>query len=163
MLNEDLIRLTRRQLTSPLVFRLSALKILPMVFFAGIRVVQCDEHLCEVRLRYSWLVRNPFRSTFWAVLGMAAELATGALLVAFTRNQTPKVSFILVAEQGNFFKKGRGRMRFICNHSGKVRQAVLTAMQDHEKHEIKLPVRALNADGELIAEMEFTWVLQQRH
>ncbi len=162
-LNEETITRTRGQLLNRHLFRLYALKVLPMVYLAGIRVTQCNDELCEVRMKYSWIVRNPFKSTFWAVLGMAAEMASGALFVAYTRDQQPKISFILIAQEGKFHKKARGKMRFVCNHTAQVREAVLQAMGDRERHEIQVPVRSLNEEGELLAEMQFTWVLQQRN
>lgn len=136
--------------------------MLPMGFLSGMRIAQLDDELCEVHLRYSWLIKNPFRSTFWAVLGMAAEMSTGALLVSYTRNQPQRVSFILIENEAKYYKKGRGKMRFICNYSAQVKQIIQKAISDVEKHEIQLPVSVLNASGELISEMSFKWMVQQR-
>lgn len=136
--------------------------MLPMGFLSGMRIAQLDDELCEVHLSYSWLIKNPFRSTFWAVLGMAAEMSTGALLVSYTRNQLQRISFILIENEAKYYKKGRGKMRFICNYSAQVKEVVQQAISDDEKHEIQLPVRVMNATGELISEMSFTWVVQRR-
>jgi hypothetical protein len=162
MLDQTQIIATRKKFLNPVFFRGFMLKMLPMGFLSGMRIAQLDDELCEVRLTYSWLIKNPFRSTFWAVLGMAAEMSTGALLVSYTRNQPDRISFILIENEAKYYKKGRGKMRFICNYSAQVKQTVLQAMKDNEKHEIQLPVRVLNASGELIAEMSFTWVVERR-
>jgi hypothetical protein len=68
----------------------------------------------------------------------------------------------LTENEAQYYKKGRDRMRFVCNHSAQVRKTVEQAMEDGEKHHLKLPVRVLNEEGELISEMAFTWVVQRR-
>ena len=54
---------------------------LPSVWWCGVRVKSVDEKSCLVKVRHSWINQNPFKSMFWAVQGMAAELTTGILLM----------------------------------------------------------------------------------
>ena len=39
-------------------------------------IVHVDEELSQVSTRLTFLTKNPFRSTYFAVLSMAAELST---------------------------------------------------------------------------------------
>jgi hypothetical protein len=71
----------QKTLTSPFKFRLLMLKQIPMNYLAGVRIKSLTDSRCEVTLKHRWLVQNPFRSTFWAVLGMAAEMASGAMVM----------------------------------------------------------------------------------
>ena len=62
-------------------FRLLLFKILPMGFLSGMRIKELNDEKCIVTVPYKWINKNPFKSTFWAVLGMAAEMSSGALIV----------------------------------------------------------------------------------
>jgi hypothetical protein len=50
---------------------------LPSVWWCGIRVTKIDHISCQVKVVHRWINQNPFKSMFWAVQGMAAELSTG--------------------------------------------------------------------------------------
>ncbi len=47
---------------------------LPSVYWLGIRVKSISEDTCTVKVKHRWINQNPFKSLFWAVQGMAAEL-----------------------------------------------------------------------------------------
>ena len=53
---------------------------LPAAWLTGVRLTLIDEDKCEVKVRFKWINQNPYRSMFWSVQGMAAELTTGMLL-----------------------------------------------------------------------------------
>ena len=61
----------------PFKFKLYMLSKLPSAFFSGVRVVHADEYACAVKVPYKWFSQNPFRSTYFACLSMAAEMSTG--------------------------------------------------------------------------------------
>ena len=63
----------------PVKFRIFLFTKLPAAYFAGVRVRELDEKKCMVTVPYKWLSQNPFRSTYFACLSMAAEMSTGAL------------------------------------------------------------------------------------
>ena len=66
---------------SPTFITFYTLLKLPAAFFTGVRVKSIDKKECIVRVRLNFMNKNPFRSMFWAVQGMAAELSTGALIM----------------------------------------------------------------------------------
>ena len=69
---------------------------LPMVWLAGIRVVVFERNYCEAKVKHRWINQNPFKSMFWAVQGMAAELTTGVLLMQEIQSSNQKISMLVV-------------------------------------------------------------------
>ena len=49
---------------------------------------------------------------FWAVQGMAAELATGALVMSSISKSGVKVSMLVATNNARFDKKATGRITF---------------------------------------------------
>ena len=58
---------------------------LPAAWLTGVRVSVINDLKCEVKVRFRWINQNPFRSMYWAVQGMAAELTTGMLVIHLAR------------------------------------------------------------------------------
>ena len=54
---------------------------LPSAYFCGIKVKSITEEKSMVTVKHRWINQNPFKSMFWAVQGMAAELSTGILVM----------------------------------------------------------------------------------
>jgi len=67
---------------NPFLFRFFLLTRLPAAFLAGLRLELITPARAVVKLRYQFLTKNPFRSTYFACLGMAAEMSTGLLAYA---------------------------------------------------------------------------------
>lgn len=135
---------------------------LPMGFLSGMRIIELNENQCSVSLKYKWLNKNPFRSAFWAVMGMAAEMTSGALLVRYTHKQKPSISMLVAGQSGKFYKKGVGKMHFICESGQAIKTAVAQAAETGEAVEVTCPVKGYNAEKELICEFEFTWSMKAR-
>ena len=76
----------------PLKFRFFLLSKLPSAFFTGVRIRDVDERKCIVTVPFKWFTKNPFRSTYFACLGMAAEMSTGALCMIHLFKRQPPVS-----------------------------------------------------------------------
>ena len=66
---------------SPFGINLYTFLKLPSAWWCGVRLVTITPMVCEVKVRLKWFNQNPFKSMFWAVQGMAAELATGILIM----------------------------------------------------------------------------------
>src|SRR5687768_160166 len=87
---------------------------LPAAWLAGVRVREIDEQICRVTIPYKWLTRNPFRSTYFASLSMAAELSTGALAMAHLYKSEPAISMLVVNVDSWYYKKATSRTSFLC-------------------------------------------------
>src|SRR5215203_1615470 len=94
-----------KQMTSPFKFRMFLLSKLPSAYFSGVRVKSIDENKCEVTIPFKWFSQNPFRSTYFACLSMAAEMSTGALAMGhYFKRKLPLVC-LLLKKKVNILKK----------------------------------------------------------
>ena len=98
----------RKQITSPLKFKLFTLSKLPAAFFAGLRVKVFDETKAVITVRQQWFNKNPFHSIYFAVLAMAAEVSTGIAGFAAVYKRRPSVSMLVIKNEGQFYKKATG-------------------------------------------------------
>ncbi|MBP6288168.1 MAG: thioesterase, partial [Ferruginibacter sp.] len=77
---------------------------------------------------YKWLSQNPFRSTYFACLSMAAEMSTGVLALAHIYKRQPAVSMLVSKVEGTFLKKAIGRTRFTCEDGQIIKQTIEDAI-----------------------------------
>jgi hypothetical protein len=152
-----------RVIRSPLRFRLYLLLKIPSAFFSGLRVHQIDENQSIVTVPYKWFTRNPFRSTYFACLGMAAEMSTGILAMAQVYQLKPPVSMLVVSMEANFSKKATGTTRFRCTDGQLIRDTIALARSTGEGQTIRARSEGTNANGELIAEFFITWSFKVKH
>jgi hypothetical protein len=94
-----------KTINHPFKFRLFLLTKLPSAYFAGVRVREASESRCVVTVPYKWFSRNPFRSTYFACLSMAAEMSTGALAMAHLYKRKPAVSMLVTKVESSYHKK----------------------------------------------------------
>jgi hypothetical protein len=141
----------------PFKFRLFFLKNLPSAFFSGVRVVSVTEESCSVKVPYKWFSRNPFRSTYFACLAMAAEMSTGLLGLMQTWRRKPGVSLLVVKITGEYFKKAVGKTVFTCNNGSQFKAAVNEAIASGESRSVTAQSVGVNEAGETVAIFEITW------
>src|SRR5258706_6011109 len=93
-----------RMLNNPFLFKLFIAGRLPMGFIAGLKIKSVDLEQCQVTVPYRWLNQNPFRSTYFAVLSMAAEMSIGAMTMLMTIESKPSVSILPIHVDSEFIK-----------------------------------------------------------
>lgn len=130
---------------------------LPAAYIAGVRVREVDEKKCVATVPYKWLSQNPFRSTYFACLSMAAEMSTGALAMAHLYKINPPVSMLVVKVDSEYFKKATGRTSFICEDGELFQKAVAETIATGEPRTVKAKSVGTNANGEIVAEFFITW------
>lgn len=141
----------------PVKFRLFLLRNLPAAYFSGLKLVELSAENCSITIPYKWFTRNPFRSTYFACLSMAAEMSTGTLAMANVYRRSPKVSLLVVAIEGKFIKKATGLTRFTCNQGQLIRDAVEKAINLSAPQSVRVASSGYNEKGELVAEFFVTW------
>jgi hypothetical protein len=161
-LNPKGIEYIQENFTNSFKFRLALFNMLPMGFLSGMKVKELTESKCVVSVPYKRLNKNPFKSTFWAVLGMAAEMASGAMLVMYTHQLKPSVAMLVVKCEGQFFKKATGVTYFSCVAGGEIKAAILKTLTSGEAVEINCPTVGKDENGEVIAEFNFVWSVKRR-
>ena len=144
----------------PIKFRLFLLTKLPSAYFCGVRVRYADEAKCVVTVPYKWFSTNPFRSTYFACLGMAAEMSTGVLAMAHTYKQDPAVSMLVLKVEGNFMIKATGKTTFSCEDGKLVTQLVNDAMASGKPTTATMRSTGRNDAGDTVAEFAITWTFK---
>ena len=130
---------------------------LPNAFFAGVRIREVDENKCVVTVPYKWFTQNPFRSTYFACLSMAAEMSTGALSMAHSYKLNPPVSMLVVKVESEYFKKATGRTTFICEDGKPISETIEQAIRTREARTIRAKSVGRNKEGVIVAEFFITW------
>lgn len=151
-----------RTLRHPIKFRLFLLTSLPSAFFAGLRVRDADPDRCAVTVPYKWFTKNPFRSTYFACLSMAAEMSTGILSMAHIQGRKPSLSMLVVGLEATYFKKATGRTMFVCNDGRSIREVIERAAATGEATTVRACSVGSNEAGEVIAEFFITWSFKVR-
>src|SRR5437762_6391000 len=141
-----------KSLKHPVKFRMFFLARLPNAFFAGVRIREIDENVCSVTVPYKWFTKNPFRSTYFACLSMAAEMSTGALCLVHLYKIRPAVSMLVVELESEFFKKATDRANFICEDGLKIKETITQAIQTGEAKTIRAKSVGRNNEGVIVAE-----------
>ncbi|MEX1201623.1 MAG: DUF4442 domain-containing protein [Ferruginibacter sp.] len=144
----------------PIKFRFFLLSKLPSAFFSGVRVRYVDEEKCEVVVPYKWFSQNPFRSTYFACLSMAAEMSTGILAMAHTYELDPAVSMLVLKVEANFIKKAIGVTKFICEDGQLVKQLVRDAYASGKATTAIMRSSGVNKEGETVAAFAITWTFK---
>ena len=142
---------------SPVLFRLYLLYKLPAAFFSGIRIREITNERSIVSVPFKWLTQNPFRSTYFASLAMAAEMSTGVLAMANVYKRNPAISMLVTKMEANYFKKATGTSFFTCEGGLKIATTVNEAISSGEGKSITVKTTGRNKNDELIAEFHFTW------
>jgi hypothetical protein len=151
-----------RLMASPRRFRMYLLTHVPSAFFSGLRIRGMDENQCLITIPYTWFSKNPFRSTYFACLGMAAEMSTGALAMAHLYKRDPALSMLVVKMTSEYFKKAAGITLFTCTDGPAIRQAIEESAATGEARTITARSAGTNTAGDTVAEFFITWSFKPR-
>jgi len=147
----------RSLISSPIRFRFFLLQQLPAAFFAGLRIVYFDATSCTVKIKYSWFSNNPFKSIYFAVEAMAAEMCSGMLAFGQVYNRKPKISMLVVKLEVNFIKKATGTILFTCEDGAAIQKAIEESIATGEGKTIVCVSKGKNSANEVVAEFFITW------
>jgi len=150
---QDFLKLLRH----PLKFRAFLFMRLPAAYFSGVRLKEIDEQHCVATVPYKWFSQNPFRSTYFACLAMAAELSTGALAMLHSNSSTAAVSMLVVKLEAVYSKKATGISIFTCKDGAALKTTIEKAIATGEGQSITALSEGVNAAGEKIADFYITW------
>ena len=138
------------------------LKSLPSAYFSGVRLKSISDESCTVAVPYKWFSTNPFRSTYFACLAMAAEMSTGVLALANTYKTKPAVSMLVLKLEASFHKKATGKTLFTCNQGREIARAVKEAKETGEARTVEAISTGVNENGETVAVFKITWTFKAK-
>jgi hypothetical protein len=99
---------------------------------------------------------------YFAVQAMAAELATGALVIGHIKESGQKISMLVATNKSVFTKKAVGRITFTCNDGHKIREAINETVKTGEGVTCWMQSVAVNEKGEQVSVMDFEWTLKAK-
>lgn len=149
-------------LVKPRDINLFLLFKLPSAFFAGVRVKYISDEQCITSVKHRWINQNPFKSMFWAVQGMAAELSTGALVMSYIKESSLNISMLVATNKATFLKKARGKIRFTCNDGIKIKEAIELTIKTGEGQTCWMKALGVDMDGDTVSEFEFEWTVKMK-
>ena len=147
---------------SPFQYNLYNFFKLPSVWWCGIRVKSVNEESCLVSVKHRWINQNPFKSMFWAVQGMAAELSTGLLLMNEIARTKKSFSMLVLNNKANFSKKATGRISFSCDQGSQIKECLNKAISSGTPQTIWLNSSGLDSKGDIVSKFSFEWTLKLR-
>jgi|TARA_B100000780_G_scaffold199093_1_gene140860 hypothetical protein len=136
--------------------------ILPAAWICGVRVDSSDEDSCVVRVKHRWINQNPFKSLFWAVQGMAAEMAGGLLLMDKINRSGHSIAMLLVGSSSIFTKKATGKILFTYDMGKALDQLILDAVTTKLPQTITIKTNGVNQQGDVVSEFSFQWSIKLR-
>jgi Domain of unknown function (DUF4442) len=145
------------RINNPFYLRFFLITKLPSAYFSGVRLKYNDENKCITTVPYKWFSKNPFKSTYFACLSMAAEMCTGVLAMGHVYKKDPQVSMLVRKIEGNFLKKATGRTTFTCEDGQRIESAIKEAMASGKSVFVNTYASGLDKDGETIAEFIISW------
>lgn len=135
---------------------------LPAAYICGVRLKKLNSEHAEATVRHRWINQNPFKSMYFAVQCMAAELSTGALVMAGIRSSGASISMLITSVECSFQKKATGLITFVCEDGEAVSKAIALAVSLNQPQTLVLRSVGRNASGEIVSDMKFHWSLRTR-
>lgn len=147
----------------PVKFRMFLFFKLPSAFFSGVRLRDIDADQSRVTVPFKWFSQNPFKSTYFACLAMAAEMSTGLLGLMQLHKRSPAVSMLVVKLEARYHKKATGRTSFICTDGKLFEKTVEQAINSGEAQTMDARSVGYNKEGEIVAEFIITWSFKAKN
>jgi len=151
-----------RKMLNPLLLRFYFLAKLPLALMAGVKLRELDAEHAVAAVPYGWRSTNPFRSTYFAALAMAAELSTGAIALLAVEAAPKPVAMLIVNMTAGFEKKATSLAEFTCLDGAKLAAAVARAVATGEPATAEAETVGRMADGTVVARFTFTWSFKTR-
>ncbi|NND63647.1 MAG: DUF4442 domain-containing protein [Flavobacteriaceae bacterium] len=133
---------------------------LPAAYFTGVRLKSISETHCVTSVKHRWINQNPFKSMFWAVQGMAAELSTGALVMSYIKDSGKNISMLVANNKATFSKKATGRIQFHCEDGLAIKRAIDETIETGEGRTCWMRSIGKDKAGNVVSEFQFEWTVK---
>ena len=135
---------------------------LPSAYFCGVRLHSLNQQVCKTSVKFKWINKNPFKSIYFAVLAMSAELSTAMFVLKYTAESNVDFSTLILGVNAQFLKKATGKIYFICDEGDGVQNYVKQAITTKEGVPFTLKSIGVNSEGEEVAKFEFQWSIKTK-
>lgn len=147
---------------TPARFNLFMFFKLPSAWWSGVRLHEINSNKCIVKVKHKWINQNPFKSMFWAVQGMAAEMTTGAFLTREINSSGHNVSMLVANNTAKFTKKATGQISFVCDQGIEVKKLIEKAITTGDGQTLWIDSKGYNEDKILVSHFSFEWSVKLR-
>ena len=132
---------------------------LPSAWWCGVRVKKISSKYCSTKVNLNWINKNPFKSMFWAIQGMAAELSTGVLIMQASKSFKCDISMLVINNKATFRKKARGQIVFSCNNGEAVEKTFTKLFKTNKSQTLWLQAIGVDEEGDIVSTFDFEWTL----
>ena len=133
---------------------------IPAAFWCGVRVRAISTTGSTVSVRHKWFNQNPFKSMYFAVQAMAAELSTGILVMYYIQKSGKSISMLVASNKSTFTKKATGRITFTCSDGGVIDEAIRKTIETGEGQTFWMSSIGTNEAREQVSRMDFEWTIK---
>ncbi|WKW47356.1 DUF4442 domain-containing protein [Myroides sp. JBRI-B21084] len=138
------------------------LKNLPSAYFSGVRVSSISTASCEVKVKHKWFNQNPFKSMYFAVQNMGAELTTGVLVMKAIKDSKQKFSMLVLNQKSNFTKKATGLITFKCVEGLMIQEKIQMALNTKEGVAFWVRSEGFDETGDKVGTYDFEWTIKAK-
>lgn len=160
-LNKKQQKLIKR-LTSPLLFKTFCLFKIPLLALTNTKVTQLSTSFCTTTVPFKHLNKNPFKSMYFAVQSMAAELSTASLAMLALEEFNESIAYIVTNCSATFTKKADNTVTFKCIDYDSFKTGIQKAVSTGESVEISVNTIGTLPNGQEVASFTFTWSFKKR-
>ena len=97
---------------------------------------------------------------FWAVQGMAAEFATGAMVTLQIRETGRRISMLVANNKANFSKKATGKITFTCEDGHLIKEALDKTIATGEGQTFWMKSVGVNEQDIVVSTFYFEWTVK---
>lgn len=136
---------------------------LPSAYWSGVRLKEIHANSCVTTVKHKWMNQNPFKSMYFAVQAMAAELSTGALVMKKIQESGERISMLVATNNSTFTKKATGRIYFECVDGKSLDEAIEKTIANGEGQTVWMKSIGRNQNGEQVSVMNFEWTIKLKN
>lgn len=151
-----------KKMSNPLMLRFYLFFKIPLGFFAGMKIIHLDQNKAISTIPFKWLNKNPFKSMYFGVQGMAAELATGVIALTAIQGHEVSIAGIVTGSDAEFIKQARGKIFFTCKEGQALFEAVEKCKTSDQGESIKVKSEGRLADGTIVSVFHIHWSFKKR-
>jgi len=140
--------------------KLFMLMNLPMGFIAGLKILEINSEKAQISVPNKFINKNPFKSMYFAVQAMAAELSSGILALSEVAETNKPISMLVLNMKASFTKKARTKVIFTCNDGDKIRNTIAQSIKTGEGKTVEVISKGVDKEGDIVAEFAFTWTFK---
>lgn len=148
---------------SPYKLNLFLFLKLPNAWFSGVRLKELSNNHAVSSVKHRWINQNPFKSMYFAVQAMAAELVTGVLVMQAIQKSDKKISMLVAQNTSEFTKKATGRIHFTCQQGHEIEAVIQKCISTGEGQKIWLESVGMNENNEVVSTFKFEWTLKVKN